>query len=248
MSKRLTFMSVILWTICCAHAVEENSNKYVPGWIQYLTSVGNNRDNVKEDLESLESKFDMIKPITPKPHHPVLSKFYVADAASFLKMPLITFYGSGELNGLVFQGDIRSYGPLQLTHVDVTKLYVEGVLNAQDLTVSELQARGDARLSQAHILGPTTILGELNASGSIFKNAIHLKGAKLVLSKCDLQGNLHVESNQPSTPQPRIYLTKGTHIQGDIKCDGACDVFLEPGCKIHGKVFNAVIKKLPAAS
>ena len=228
-------------TTTCNATLQEKLERYVPGWIQHLTPVGNDSKTAKQDLETFESKFDVIKPIPGNRIHPALSNFYDTGLSI---LPLITFYGSGELNGLVFQGAIRAYGPLQLSHVESAKLYVEGILNAENLTVSELQALGDARIVHANVSGMTYVLGELGATRCVFNDKIHVKGTKAVLKKCNLLGNLQLESPQKNAPIPRLYLTEETHIQGNISCWPSCQVFLEKGSIIHGKTFNAEVRHL----
>jgi hypothetical protein len=221
--------------------------KYTPKWMQHLSPISSGAVGTQADIDKFEAIFQNLKPIPDKTRgNPVFSKL-----TALGRKPSITLYGPGEFNDVIFSGNIQGFGPLQLTYVDVHKLSVEGLLNAQNSVFKEVHVVGSAQLARTKVSGITTISGNLGAKHSIFHNKITVRGSKVILSGCEVLGDLHVQHLRSQTKVQRVYLLKGSHIQGKVifskNATTPCKVFKSPDSKIHDKVVNGTVELFEGA-
>lgn len=231
----------IFSNVAQASSLQNYLEKYTPKWMQQLSPIGFDSSGAQADIDAFEAVFQNLKPIPDKTHkHPVFSKM-----TKFGKKPSITLYGPGEFSTLTFPGNIQSFGPLQLSHVNAHKINVEGLLNSKYGVFKELHVKGSAKLAHTKISGITTISGNLGGENSVFRNKITVRGSKVILSGCDIQGDLYIKRLRGQTNPPRIYLLKGSDIQGNVifskNASTPCKIFKSSDSKIHGKVENGSV-------
>ncbi|MGL4426757.1 MAG: hypothetical protein ACRCUQ_03280 [Alphaproteobacteria bacterium] len=227
-------------------SLQKHLETYAPKWMQQLTPISSNNAGSQTDIEAFEAIFENLKPIPDKTKkHPIFSKL-----TEFGKKPSITLYGPGVFSTLTFSGNLQSFGSLQLSHVEAHKVSVEGLLNSRHGVFKELNVKGSANLENTKISGITTVSGDLGGKNSSFYNKITVRGSKVILSGCDIQGDLHLKRLHGQKP-PRIYLLKGTHLQGNVifskKSSVPCKIFKSSDSKIHGKVENGNVTALEDA-
>ncbi|MGL5784429.1 MAG: hypothetical protein ACRCYZ_03030 [Alphaproteobacteria bacterium] len=221
---------------------------YTPKWIQQLAPINSSDAGYQADIEEFEAIFENLKPIPDKTKkHPIFSKM-----AEFGKKPSITLYGPGVFSTLTFSGNIQSFGPLQLSQVEAHKVSVEGLLNSKQGIFKELHVKGSANLENTKISGMTTISGNLGGKNSSFHNKIIVRGSKIILSGCDIQGDLYIKRLRGQKNPPRVYLLKGSDIQGNVifskNASLPCKVFKSSDSKIHGKVENGNVSSFEGAT
>ncbi|MGL4371941.1 MAG: hypothetical protein ACRCTK_04735, partial [Alphaproteobacteria bacterium] len=105
-------------------SLQKHLETYVPKWMQPLASIRSNNTGSQADIEAFEAIFENLKPIPDKTKkHPIFSKL-----TEFGKKPSITLYGPGVFSTLTFSGNLQSFSPLQLSHVEAHKVSLEGLL------------------------------------------------------------------------------------------------------------------------
>ncbi|MGL4825240.1 MAG: hypothetical protein ACRC4G_03495, partial [Alphaproteobacteria bacterium] len=155
MILRIFFLGSLFCTF--SNVVQASLQKYLetytPKWMQQLIPISSNTIGSQADIEAFEAIFENLKPIPDKTKkHPIFSKM-----AEFGEKPSITLYGPGVFSTLTFSGNIQSFGPLQLSHVEAHKVSVEGLLNSKHVVFKELNVKGSANLENTKISGVTTV-------------------------------------------------------------------------------------------
>jgi len=152
------------------------------------------------------------------------------------KKPGVTICHRGKVSQ-----DITANGMMKLFHTHVNgKVTVNGSLKADSSHIQSLKTNGGSSLTDSTITGSADVNGGLTAQRSQFKSQLKLSSNHAEFINSDLQ-SLQVQHTPPM--KHKIYLTKGSHVHGDIHfLNGHGVVYLSRDSQIDGEVKGGEVK------